>query len=531
MKPLERRKYPYGIQVFSIIRRENYMYVDKTEYVYRMTHSDNKYMFLNRPRRFGKSLLTDTLQCYFEGRKELFEGLAIEKLETEWTAYPVLHFDMSLGKHLDKDALIRYLHHLLQINEESLGINPQNTTDPNIRLTDLIMNAYAKYNCEVVVLIDEYDAPLLDVMHEEEDLPVLRNVMRNFYSPLKACGKYLRYVFLTGITKFSQLSIFSELNNIENISMDANYAAICGITEEEMRTQMDADIALFADRLETTKEDALQQLKSYYDGYHFAWPSPDIYNPFSLMAALSKGKIESFWFGSGTPTYLIEMLNKYKVIPQEIGGRKCEAADFDAPTERMTDITPLFYQSGYLTIKNYSAFSGLYQLDIPNKEVGIGLMKSLLINYVQRPAQLNTLVGEMAECIHFDDMDGALRLMQTVLSTVPYCENTRYEGHYQQMIYLIFTLLGNFTDVEVRTPQGRVDVVMRTHSTLYIIELKLNKNADEAIRQIDLKQYPERFALCGLPIVKVGINFDSEKHTLTDWEIRKESFTSKTSTI
>ena len=187
------------------------------------------------------------------------------------------------------------------------------------------------------------------------------------------------------------------------------------------------------------------------------------------MAALSKGKIESFWFGSGTPTYLIEMLNKYKVIPQEIGGRKCEAADFDAPTERMTDITPLFYQSGYLTIKNYSAFSGLYQLDIPNKEVRIGLMKSLLINYVQRPAQLNTLVGEMAECIHFDDMDGALRLMQTVLSTVPYCENTRYEGHYQQMLYLIFTLLGNFTDVEVRTPQGRVDVVMRTHSTLYII--------------------------------------------------------------
>ena len=519
MKPLERRKYPYGIQVFSIIRRENYLYVDKTEYVYRMTHADNKYMFLNRPRRFGKSLLTDTLLCYFEGRKELFEGLAIEKLETEWTPYPVLHFDMSLGKHLDKDALNRYLHHLLQKNEECLGINPQNTTDPNIRFTDLIMNAYAKYNREVVVLIDEYDAPLLDVMHEEEDLPVLRNVMRNFYSPLKACGKYLRYVFLTGITKFSQLSIFSELNNIQNISMIPEYAAICGITEEEMRTQMDADIALFADRLGTTKEDALQQLKSYYDGYHFTWPSPDVYNPFSLVGALSEGRIVPFWFGSGTPTYLIEMLNKYKVIPQEIGGRKCEAADFDAPTERMTDITPLFYQSGYLTIKNYSDFSGLYQLDIPNKEVRIGLMKSLLVNYVQRPSQLNTLVGEMAECIHFDDMDRALRLMQTVLSTVPYCENTRYEGHYQQMLYLIFTLLGNFADVEVRTPQGRVDVVMRTHSTLYIIELKLDKNADEAIRQIDLKEYPKRFALCGLPIVKVGINFDSEKHTLTDWKI------------
>ena len=474
MKPLERRKYPYGIQVFSIIRRENYMYVDKTEYVYRMTHSDNKYMFLNRPRRFGKSLLTDTLQCYFEGRKELFEGLAIEKLETEWTAYPVLHFDMSTAKNLSKEGLESELNLKLNAYEKIYG-HEDTEIEANQRLQGLIKRAYKQTGKEVVILIDEYDAPLLDVMHEEKDLPVLRNVMRNFYSPLKACGKYLRYVFLTGITKFSQLSIFSELNNIENISMDANYAAICGITEEEMRTQMDTDIALFADRLGTTKEDALQQLKSYYDGYHFAWPSPDVYNPFSLI--------------SGTPTYLIEMLNKYKVIPQEIGGRKCEAADFDAPTERMTDITPLFYQSGYLTIKGYFAFSGLYQLDIPNKEVRIGLMKSLLVNYVQRPSQLNTLVGEMAECIHFDDMDGALRLMQTVLSTVPYCENTRYEGHYQQMIYLIFTLLGNFVDVEVRTPQGRVDVVMRTHSTLYIIELKLDKNADEAIRQIDLKQY------------------------------------------
>lgn len=519
MKPVERRKYPYGIQVFSMIRRENYLYVDKTEYVYRMTHSDNKYMFLNRPRRFGKSLLTDTLHCYFEGRKELFQGLAIERLETEWTSYPVLHFDMSLGKHLAEDALNRFLHSVLVDNEIRLGIIARETQDTNIRLKNLIMDAYKKFNKEVVVLIDEYDAPLLDVMHEDQNLPVLRNVMRNFYSPLKACGQYLRYVFLTGITKFSQLSIFSELNNIQNISMMPEYAAICGITEDEMRTQMDADIALLAERLGTTKEDALRQLKTYYDGYHFTWPSPDVYNPFSLMASFSEGRISSYWFGSGTPTYLIEMLNKYQVIPQEISGRKCEASDFDAPTERMTDITPLFYQSGYLTIKNYSAFSDLYLLDIPNKEVRIGLMKSLLVNYVRRPAEVNTLVGEMAECIHFGDMDGALRLMQTVLSTVPYCENTRYEGHYQQMLYLIFTLLGSFADVEVRTPRGRVDVVMRTHDTLYIIELKLDKDADAAMRQIDLKQYPERFTLCGLPIVKVGINFDSGRHTLTDWVI------------
>ena len=521
MKPLEPRKYPVGIQVFSMIRNEHYLYVDKTEYVYRMTHANSKYMFLSRPRRFGKSLLTDTLQCYFEGRKELFEGLAIEKLETEWTEYPVLHFDMSTAKNLNKEGLEGELNLKLKAYEKIYG-HDEAETEVNQRLQGLIERAYRQTGKEVVVLIDEYDAPLLDVMHEEEELPKLRNVMRNFYSPLKACGKYLRYVFLTGITKFSQLSIFSELNNIENISMDTAYAVICGITEEEMRTQMDIDMELLADKLGTGKEEAMERLKENYDGYHFAWPSPDIYNPYSLLGALNKGKLESFWFGSGTPTYLIEMLNKYQVIPQAIGGRQCEASDFDAPTERMTDITPLLYQSGYLTIKNYSPFSELYLLDIPNKEVRIGLMKSLLANYVKRPAELRTLVGQMAERIHFDDMDGALRLMQTVLSTVPYCENTRYEGHYQQMLYLIFTLLGNFSDVEVRTPTGRVDVVMRTHSTLYIIELKLDKSAAEALRQIDLKQYPERFALCGLPIVKVGINFDTERHTLESWEINME---------
>ena len=504
-----------------MIRNEHYLYVDKTEYVYRMTHANSKYMFLSRPRRFGKSLLTDTLQCYFEGRKELFEGLAIEKLETEWTEYPVLHFDMSTAKNLNKEGLEGELNLKLKAYEKIYG-HDEAEIEVNQRLQGLIERAYRQTGKEVVVLIDEYDAPLLDVMHEDENLPKLRNVMRNFYSPLKACGKYLRYVFLTGITKFSQLSIFSELNNIENISMDTAYAAICGIIEEEMRTQMDIDMELLADKLGTGKEEAMERLKENYDGYHFAWPSPDIYNPYSLLGALNKGKLESFWFGSGTPTYLIEMLNKYQVIPQAIGGRQCEASDFDAPTERMTDITPLLYQSGYLTIKDYSPFSELYLLDIPNKEVRIGLMKSLLANYVKRPAELRTLVGQMAERIHFDDMDGALRLMQTVLSTVPYCENTRYEGHYQQMLYLIFTLLGNFSDVEVRTPTGRVDVVMRTHSTLYIIELKLDKSAAEALRQIDLKQYPERFALCGLPVVKVGINFDTERHTLESWEIRTE---------
>ena len=516
----QKRRYPIGIQTFSELINKQYLYIDKTEYVYRMAHGNSKYLFLSRPRRFGKSLLTSTLHAYFEGRKEIFQGLAIEQLETEWASYPVLHFDMSTAKHADKEALVLELERKLLQYEQIYG-RGEGDILPNQRLEGLIQRAYKQTGKGVVVLIDEYDAPLLDVVHEDENLLVLRNVMRNFYSPLKACDPYLRFVFLTGITKFSQLSIFSELNNIENISMDEAYAAICGITQEEMETRMSIDVDLLASGLKLTREETLQQLKDNYDGYHFTWPSPDIYNPFSLLTAFSKKRLDSYWFGSGTPTYLIEMLRKFQVIPQEIGGRKCEASDFDAPTERMTDITPLLYQSGYLTIKDYSAFSQLYLLDLPNREVRIGLMKSLLVNYVQRPSQINTLVGEMAEHIHFGRMEEALRLMQTVLSTVPYCEHTDYEGHYQQMLYLIFTLLGNFADVEVRTPNGRVDVVMRTHSTLYVIELKLDKSAEAAMQQIDLKQYPERFALCGLPVVKVGINFDTEKRTISDWRIEQ----------
>ena len=515
--------YPIGIQTFSQLRTKDYVYIDKTEHIYRMTHSSGKYMFLSRPRRFGKSLLVSTLHAYFEGRKDLFQGLAIERLEKEWTQYPVLHFDMSWAKHSDRDALNRYLHNQLQNNEERLGIIPRETLDTNNRLGNLIMDAYRKYNREVVVLIDEYDAPLLDVMHESESLPVLRNVMRNFYSPLKACDPYLRYVFLTGITKFSQLSIFSELNNIENISMDEQYADICGITEEEMRTQMDVYMEAFAAKLHTDKEDLLAQLKANYDGYHFTWPSPDIYNPYSLFNAFNKEKIESYWFGSGTPTYLIEMLRKYHISALQLGG-KMDASkdDFDAPTERLTNAIPLLYQSGYFTIKDGIEALDIYTLGIPNREVRLGLMKSLVPYYLTPDTlSVSSALIAMAKSLYRDDMDAALQAMQSFLSTIPYADNTHYEGHYQQVLYILFSLLGYYTDIEVRTPRGRVDVVMRTAHTLYIIELKLDKDADTALGQIDLKQYPERFALCGLPMVKVGISFDKEKKTIGGWKIEQ----------
>jgi hypothetical protein len=515
----QQKFYPVGIQTFSEIIGKNYLYIDKTEYVYRMTHSASKYMFLSRPRRFGKSLLASTLHCYFEGRKELFKGLAIEKLEAEWNMHPVLHFDMSTAKHMDKERLDSELERKLLEYEEIYG-RGKGDVEVNQRLQGVIQRAFQQTGKQVVVLIDEYDAPLLDVMHEDKNLPILRNVMRNFYSPLKACDPYLRYVFLTGITKFSQLSIFSELNNIKNISMDEPYAAICGITEEEIKEQMSYDLDLLAEKMQITRDEVLVKLKENYDGYHFTWPSPDIYNPFSLFNAFNDGKFNSYWFGSGTPTYLIEMLNKFGVLPSEIGGIEAVAAEFDAPTERMTSITPLLYQSGYITIKGYDSVFDIYTLDIPNKEVRIGLMRNLIPSYITNDTlTTTTMVVDLARALSRGDMDAALRLLQKFLSTIPYCDNTDYEGHFQQVFFIIFNLLGYYVDVEVRTPRGRVDMVMRSWTTLYVVELKLDKSADAAMQQIDLKNYPERFALCGLPVVKVGINFDTKRHTLADWKI------------
>ncbi|QNL37897.1 MULTISPECIES: ATP-binding protein [Bacteroides] len=513
------RLYPIGIQTFSKIREGNYLYIDKTAYVYRMTHSASSYMFLSRPRRFGKSLLTSTLHSYFSGRKDLFHGLAMEKLEKEWTEYPVLHFDMSTAKHADSEQLLQELNLKLYGYEQNYG-RLDEEVNPNQRLMGLIKRAYEQTGKKVVVLIDEYDAPLLDVVHERENLDVLRNIMRNFYSPLKACDPYLRYVFLTGITKFSQLSIFSELNNIENISMDEPYAAICGISEDEIRSQMEEDVDRLAKNLEVTLEEALMKLKENYDGYHFTYPSPDIYNPFSLLTAMEKGKIGSYWFGSGTPTYLIKMLDKFGVKPSEIGRKQLKSSAFDAPTETMTDAVPLLYQSGYITIKDYNKMLDLYTLDIPNKEVRLGLMESLLPHYVDnKTPEATTMVAYLFYDIQNGDMDAALHRLQEFLSTIPYCDNTKFEGHYQQVFYIIFSLLGYYVDVEVRTPRGRVDIVLRTKTTLYVMELKLDKSAGEAMEQIDLKNYPERFALCGLPVVKVAVCFDSERCTIGDWEI------------
>ena len=521
---MARKLYPLGIQTFERIRKEDKVYIDKTEYIYHMTHTSGTYFFLARPRRFGKSLLVSTLQCYFEGKKDLFKGLAIEKLEEDWTEYPVLHFDMSGGKHMEKEQLEKYLDDMLNEQEELLGLS-NNKKAPNLRLKDLILQLYKQTGRQVVVLIDEYDAPLLDVAHDKDKLIALRDVMRNFYSPLKKYEPYLRFVFLTGITKFSQLSIFSELNNITNISMNREYAGICGITKEELLTQMSDDIDELAKSLGSTRETAIEELKMNYDGYHFSAQSSDIFNPFSLLNCFANQDFGSYWFASGTPTYLINMMRKFHVLPATLGKMYAKSSAFDAPTENMTAITPLLYQSGYLTIKDYDKTSKLYTLDLPNKEIKVGLFESLLPNYLEGMFAQNgdVTIAQMSVLIRQDDMDGALQLLQTFLGTVPYCNVTNHEGHYQQMLFIIFSLLtGYVVDVEVHTPNGRVDIVLLTDIRLYIIELKLNRDAQTALQQINLKNYAQRFALCGKPIVKVGVNFDSTQGNIEDWIIEEE---------
>ena len=519
---MARKLYPIGIQTFEEIRKLDNLYIDKTEYIYRMTHTDGKYFFLSRPRRFGKSLLVSTFKSYFEGKKELFEGLAIEKLEKEWNTYPVLHFDLSKGKHMEKEQLNRYLLDVIEKQEARFDCK-SNKIDVNIRLDDLINAVYQKTGKQVVVLIDEYDAPLLDVAHEKEKLDELRNTMRNFYSPLKGNESMLRFVFMTGITKFSQLSIFSELNNIKNVSMDEPYAGICGITKEELLTQMSDDIDALAGHLELSREETIQELKDHYDGYHFCWPSPDVFNPYSLLNCFADGRMDDYWFGSGTPTYLINMMRKYDFLPTDLGeaievGKK----DFDAPTETMTTIVPLLYQSGYVTIKGYDKPTKLYLLALPNQEIRVGLYGSLLPHYLtDKSAKANTTIAKMSVLVKKGDMDAAFCLLNNFLETVPYCDNTHYEGHWQQTLYIMFALLTNYDIlVEQHTAKGRIDITMETADTIYVMELKFNKSAEEALAQIEAKHYADAFKMSGKKMVKIGLNFSvKDEVNSLEWKI------------
>ena len=514
-------KYPVGIQTFEKIREGNYLYVDKTKYIVDFLTKGMTYVFLSRPRRFGKSLFASTLQAYFEGRKELFEGLAIADYEKEWVKHPVLHFDMSGAKHFDAEALKHYLDLQLIPYEELYGKN-ENEIYPNERLDGIVKRANKQTGQKVVVIIDEYDAPLLDVVHEKENLQKLRLIMQNFYSPLKKLDPYLEFTFITGITKFSQLSIFSELNNLDNISMFDQYSAICGISKTELTTVMKPDVEGLGKALGMTYEECLEELRKYYDGYHFSKNSEDVFNPFSLVRAMNGQAIESYWFGSGTPSYLIKSLQKYHVNVMDIEKKGCNVDDFDVSPEQMTSALPLLYQSGYLTIKKYKPLTKSYQLGYPNREVKIGMLKSLAPNYLS-PVSVdnNGLVADFVEMLYDGDLEGAMVRLKAYLASISNRLSNKNERDFQTVFYLIFNLMGAFILVEEDSAIGRADAVVHTPDAVYVFELKYDGSAEEAIKQIDDKGYLIPYSADGKRLYKIGVNYDSQQRTIGDWMVKE----------
>ena len=518
------RKYPVGIQTFSEIRKGNYVYIDKTDLVWNMTQM--KYVFLSRPRRFGKSLLTTTLASYFKGEKQYFEGLKIMDLETEWEQYPVIHIDLSLAKNQPTaEDLQKTILYLIEPLVEEYGKTDMEI-QPGQQLRGIIRRAYEKTGKQVAVIIDEYDAPLLDVLHEEERLPEFRRVMQEFYQPLKAIEAMIKFCFITGITKFSQLSIFSTINNLTNISMQPEFSAICGITEEEFVTVMAPDIAMLAKRYECTPEEMHAKLKLQYDGYRFSKDSPDVYNPFSLLKCFLQKNVANYWFESGTPTFLIRQMQHFRTDITGMERIEATASAFDQPTENMEDALPLLYQSGYLTIKEYDRLTDSYILSIPNKEVRVGLTEGLIPAYTG--IKRNDTAGfalRFYRALRKNDIDAVMQEMTAFLAGIPYVEGFKKklqeaafaEGFYEYTFYLIFNMLNVYARTQVKCANGRIDFVVLMPETTYVFELKVHGTAQEALEQINSKNYALPYETEGRNVVKVGVQFDRETMTVGEY--------------
>ena len=524
----ELKRFPIGVQDFERLRNDGKYYVDKTDLVYKMTHTDD-YYFLSRPRRFGKSLLVSTLKCYFEGRKDLFTGLAMEKLETEWKKYPVLHISFAINKYVDFKTLQIVLNSQLCEWEKNYGVT-KNSDDPGDRFATIIKEIHTKTGTQPVVLVDEYDAPLLDSMDNPELQNTLKQEMRKFFSPLKDLGGIIRFVFLTGISKFSQLSIFSELNNLKVITMNDAYAAICGITEEELFTQMKPEIQALAEKQKLTYEEACEALKEQYDGYHFSENSPDVYNPFSLINALADKSLSNYWFATGTPTILTKLISKYDMDPKDFDeGFPATQEMFDAPTETATNPIPMLYQSGYITIKDYDG--GFYTLRFPNNEVRFGFLKSLMPYYAANDVCKNdTFLLKFTKALRDEDLEQALNLTRAFISSVPYNAEKQTEAHYKTIFYLIARLCTPFVvRTEEASAAGRSDMVVETKTAVYMFEFKLDGTAEEALKQISDKgyliQYTARTKDDGTAkaLYKIGISFDTQTRTIGEWKWSKDS--------
>ena len=523
------RKYPIGIQTFSEIIREGYVYVDKTDLVWQLAHYA-KFIFLSRPRRFGKSLLTSTLHAYFAGERELFEGLKIMELEEDWKQYPVIHLDLSTAKNRSTaEELQQALMFMLKPLREAFGSDSEEKT-PGQCLTGLINRAsqQSKYG-QVVVIVDEYDAPLLDVLHDETVLPDFRRIMQEFYQPLKACEARIKFCFITGITKFSQLSIFSTINNLKNVTMLPKFSAICGITEQEVKTVFADDINNMAAMYGCEADEMFGKLKARYDGYHFSEVSEDIYNPYSLLNAFADNKLANYWFESGTPTFLIRQMLHFHTDIMSLEHLEVTSSAFDKPTEAMTTALPLLYQSGYLTIKGYDEEAQTYVLAIPNQEVKIGYIEGLLPTYTGLEAS-DVQTGfalKFWRALRQHDTDLAMREMQAYLASLPYVEGFKKklkdvataEGFYEYTMYLIFSTLNFYVRTQVKCAGGRTDMVVWMPDAIYVFELKVNGTAREALEQIDSRHYAIPYHTDGRPVVKIGVKFNAENRVPEDWII------------
>jgi hypothetical protein len=522
--------YPVGEQSFENIRLSDAVYVDKTALIYKLTHRYGM-VFLSRPRRFGKTLLTRTLECYFQGRRELFTGLAMERLETTWTKHPVLRFGFGNVKGYNMSGLMRCIEQQLEKYEKIYGVNPKDIT-PGNRFYGLINRAYEQTGQKVVVLIDEYDAPLLEVLTDTEKLAEVREVMRDFYSQIKYADEYIRFAFMTGISTFSQLGMFSELNNLVNITDDNEYASLCGITLPELKDNFRYGIRKFAEKEGCTPEEMVERLREQYDGYHFTDAMVDVFNPFSLLKAFSECRLNSYWFQTGTPTLVINMLKAHKedwVFNME----NIEALppmsleDFSTPLENATDPIPVLYQAGYLTIKSYDKEYDNYVLGVPNTEVRIGLMKNLIPIYSSLSAKdaANT-AKNVSVALSKGDYERAMGFIQSFLSGIPFLPGDREvladvvkcEAYYHKVFYIVVAMLNNGARGQVRQALGVPDIVIETRKYIYVIELKIDSTPGVALRQLEEMNYALPFAMDGRELVKLGVNFSTEKRTIDVWE-------------
>ena len=510
--------FPIGIQNFETLREDGYVYVDKTSLVYKLAKT-GRYYFLSRPRRFGKSLLISTLEAYFSGRKDLFGGLAIEKLEHDWTEYNILHLDLNTAKYDCAEALLNVLNDTLSNWESLYGTSPTEVT-PELRFKGIIRRAFEKTGQRVVILVDEYDKPMLQSIGNADLQDEYRNILKAFYSVLKTQDRYIRFAFLTGVTKFGKVSVFSDLNNLKDISMDNRYIDICGITEAEIHEYFEEPLHELAEKEDISYEEVCDRLKKLYDGYHFEVDTVGIYNPFSLLNTFDSMKFGDYWFETGTPSFLVHLLKNADYDLNNLQSEQVSADVLNSIDSMSRNPIPVIYQSGYLTIKKYDERFKMYTLGFPNKEVEDGFVKYLLPLYT--PIEENRtefFVANFISEIERGNPDGFMERLQSLFADTDYEITGKMEKYFQNSMYLIFKLLGFYTEVERRTSRGRMDIVMKTKDYIYVFELKLDGTADEALKQIDDKGYAAPFKTDARTLYKIGVNFSSEIRGIEDWKI------------